>query len=502
MNPTGQKLRLMTILLGILAAVLVILLPADLSAQDRVRAVSRSSDDNGKTKVTVSSRNGVSTVKYSSWQKEYRIEFDGEFELSDDDTDIVSISRNGYFEISKAAFGSRRRVLIEADSRGNLDKQFFIGREEVGFEPEGREWLADVLPDIVRSTTIGAESRVNRFYRQGGARAVMDEVEELSGDYLKSHYIKLLLEKDELTDEELAVIIDGAANEVNSDHYLSEILRSNERRFLQSDESIEAYIEATEEINSDHYRAEVLKSALSNDRLRPEHLGKILESASDINSDHYMSEVFRKALKERDMNDELISELIRAARSINSDHYLSELYREALRAHNISKDSYWEIIEAAGEINSDHYKTELFRELLENELSSEALEKMIENIEDDVQSDHYAHQLLTKIMVEQRLEGEVLESLVDAIGEVNSDHYASQIIITASRKSSLNDKVVLALLESTGDINSDYYMSEALVALSEYVNESGNSSLREAYRSAAKSINSDTYYGRAMKALD
>ena len=502
MNPKGQKLRIMTILLGILAAVLVILLPNQLAAQDKVVAKQKYKDGgNEQTTVSIRSIDGKSTVKFSNWQKEYRIEFDGEFELSEDDTDIVSISRGGYFEISKSTFGSRRRVLIEATGSGDLEKRFYIGREQVDFEPDGRRWLADVLPDIVRSTTIGAESRVDRFYRRGGVEEVMEEVSDLNGDYLRSHYIKILLEKDELRDSELSTIIERAADDIDSDHYLSEILRSNERRFFESDETIEAFIEATEEINSDHYQAEVLKSVISNDRLSPKQLSKVLEAASEINSDHYMSEVLRKALKEQDMSDELISELIRAARYINSDHYQSELYRVALRAENISERSYWEIIEAAGDINSDHYTTELFGELLDNEIGEEALVVLIHHIEEDVSSDHYAHQLLTKIMVEQRLEDSVLEAIVEAIEEVNSDNYASQVIIKAAKEADLNDKVVIALMEAASDIDSDYYMAETLISLAGYIRESGNRDLRDAYHEAAREIDSETYYGRAMKAL-
>ncbi|MEM9328612.1 MAG: hypothetical protein AAGA85_23295 [Bacteroidota bacterium] len=494
----------MTIVIGILAAVLVILLPTGASAQDeksKIKQKTVEGRDSYKTTVSVSSKGGVNTVKFSNWQKEYRIEFDGEFELSNDDTDIVAISRGGYFEISKSAFGSRRRVLIEADSRGDLEKQFFIGRERVDFEPEGRRWLADVLPDVVRSTTIGAESRINRFYRQGGALRVMEEVGDLNGDYLRSHYIKILLEKEDLKVDELVVIIEEAADEVDSDHYLSEILRSNERRFFESERTIEAFIEASEDIGSDHYRSEVLKSALRYDDLKPEHLSKILESASDISSDHYMSEVFKKALKEQDLTDELIGELIQAAGSISSDHYQSELFRDALRSEKVSDASYWEIINAAGDISSDHYKTELFKELLENELSSDALNRMIENIEEDVGSDHYAHILLTKIMTEQRLDNEALETMIGAIEEVGSDHYSSQIIITAANETDLSDKMVLALLEAVDDIGSDHYAAEALKSLAGFVRESGSSELRDAYHRAASGINSETFYGRAMKAL-
>ena len=490
MNSKGQKLQTVAIWVGILAALCILLIPENAVAQISVSKRSVSSSVGGKT-----------TIKFNDWQKAYKIEFEGDFELSDDDKDITSVSRGGYFEISRAAFGSKRRVIIESDGRGNLTKEYYVGRERIDYEPEGREWLADVLPDIVRSTTIGAESRVNRFYRKGGANAVMGEVEELDGDYLKSHYIKLLLDKDDLSTTELVTIIEGAADEVNSDHYLAELLKRNERQFFANSATSKAYIEASEEINSDHYRAQVLKRVLTRADLEGDMLSDVLKSAEEINSDHYLTEVLREALDERDMSDELISRLISTARSISSDHYQTELFRDALEHDQISDNSYWEILDAAGDISSDHYKTELFKELLERDLDDRTLSKMIDQIEDDVSSDHYSNVLLVKIISDQELGDESKESFKLAVREMSSDHYSSQVIIQAAREADLDDELVKSLLQSAEDIGSDHYLSQTLVALADYINESDSDELRDLYRSIARDISSDTYYGRAMKAL-
>lgn len=492
MNYKGQKLQNLAIWVGILAALCILLIPQSSLAQISV------SVGNGKTQYT---RNGKTTIKFNDWQKAYKIEFEGDFELSDDDTDIISVSRGGYFEISRAAFGSKRRVIIESDGRGNLTKEYYVGRERTDYEPEGREWLAEVLPDIVRSTTIGAESRVNRFYRKGGATAVMEEVDELEGDYLKTHYIKLLLDKDGLSSGDLVTVIDGAAREVNSDYYLTEILKDHEDEFFETAETSKAFIEASEEVDSDHYRSEILKRVLSNSQVEDENLELVLRSAEDINSDHYLTEVLREALDERDMSDELISKLIATARSINSDHYQSQLFRDALDHNQISDESYWEIIDAAGDISSDHYKTELFKELLERDLDDRTLSRMIDEIEDDISSDHYSNVLLVKIISDQNLGKESTESFKLAVRGISSDHYASQIIIRAADDANLDDELVKSLLESAEDIGSDHYLSQSLIALADYINESGSSELRDLYRSIARDINSDTYYGRAMKAL-
>src|SRR5436190_13334439 len=137
---------------------------------------------NRSTKITFN-RGGVSS---------YNVETRGKIELTDDDKDVKSMSPDGYLEITKTVFGSKRTIVIEPQGN-DLKRQYYESRTPVAFEPEGRKWLSEVLPEIVRSTTIGAESRVNRFYRQGGSKGVLEEIGRMESDYVKVHYANLLM---------------------------------------------------------------------------------------------------------------------------------------------------------------------------------------------------------------------------------------------------------------------------------------------------------------------
>ena len=54
---------------------------------------------------------------------------------------------------------------------------------------------------------------------------------------------------------------------------------------------------------------------------------------------------------------------------------------------------------------------------------------------------------------------------------------------------------------SATKIRSDHYLSQTLMAFSAQVKRSSEK-VKSAYRTAAKSIRSETYYGRAVKAID
>ena len=104
----------------------------------------------------------------------------------------VFLKSKGYLEIKKTVFGSRRSLVIKPQGN-SLKREYYEGRKLIPFEPDGRKWMAEIMPELVRSTTIGAETRVNRFYKSGGVNAVLGEVEKLESDHVKAHYTKILV---------------------------------------------------------------------------------------------------------------------------------------------------------------------------------------------------------------------------------------------------------------------------------------------------------------------
>src|ERR1051325_10193824 len=124
---------------------------------------------------THSSRNnnGTITINQNNGYQNFNVEMRGKMEITDDDKDIKSMSPDGYLEITKTVFGSRRTLVISAQNGGTLKREYYEGRTNVAWEPEGRKWLAEIMPELLRTTTIAAQSRVNRFYKQGGVNGVL-----------------------------------------------------------------------------------------------------------------------------------------------------------------------------------------------------------------------------------------------------------------------------------------------------------------------------------------
>jgi hypothetical protein len=84
---------------------------------------------------------------------------------------------------------------------------------------------------------------------------------------------------------------------------------------------------------------------------------------------------------------------------------------------------------------------------------------------------------------------------------MDSDHYKTVVLQEAMSAGSISESKVIAIINATNQIDSDHYITEVLTSAAPKV-KSGSSQLKDAYRTAAKRIDSETYYGRALRAIE
>ncbi|CAL2063164.1 hypothetical protein [Tenacibaculum sp. 190524A05c] len=440
-----------TILLTVLLTVFSVLFTTNSYAQSTVVYSSNSSKRIGNFSIDIKGKG------------DFKIEYEGDIVLSDDDKDIVSISRGGFIEIKKSSFGKKRRVVIEAES-GTLKKRYFVGWSEKSYEPEGKAWLAEILPEIIRNTTIGAEARVKRFYNRGGANAVLKEIERLESDYVSSAYFSYLMDYN-LNASELTRVVEIAGNQIDSDYYLAQLLQKNQRAFLGNSQTLSAYIKATRNIQSDYYMSQVLNKAVKNDEISDDQLGDLLQISKNIQSDYYLSQVLGKILDSRELNKSNMEKIMSLSNSISSDYYKSQVLKKALKKNNLSDKNYKTFISSIDDVGSDYYSSSIIEDLLKKDLDNASLTQLLDLINKNVGSDYYASSLYKKLA-----------------------------------KKKLSEDQLIKVLDSLSNVNSSSYLSSALIAFAPNV-KNASQRVKDAYMRRAKSINSDLYFGRAMKAI-
>lgn len=451
------------------------------------------------TSYSSTKRSGTTVLSHSDGWQSFNIEMRGKIEITDDDKDIKSMSDDGYLEINKTVFGSRRTLVISPQG-GQLKREYYEGRTPVAYEPEGRKWLAEIMPELLRTTTIGAESRVNRFFKKGGTTAVLDEIQQLRSDYVKQHYSTLLVELPGVAANDYANIINKVASTLESDYYLSEFLRKGMEKFLTNRNATDAVFTACDGMESDHYKTEIIKEALRSQQISIESVRVVLTATKKMESDHYKTEVLSTLLRQRDLTDPIISEMINTTRTFESDHYRTVVLKKALTTKGLSSTSYQRTLESVKDFESDHYKTEVLTNLLANKLPTDQVFNLV-SMTESFDSDHYLTVVFKEVLKRQELSDEAFAALVERAGHVDSDHYASTILKAALDMPDLSEKKIISILTATSNMDSDHYITEVLTDASSIVRD-GSSTLKDAYRRAAKSIGSETYYGRAIRAID
>jgi len=445
-------------------------------------------------------RDGEKMVwKNSNGVSSFNVEMRGKIELNDDDSDIKSMSSDGYLEITKTVFGSKRSLVITPQA-GGLKREYYEGRTSIPYEPEGRKWMSEIMPELVRTTTIGAESRVNRFFKQGGVNSVLSQISSMESDYVKHHYANLLMGISGVAQKDYPNIINKVAGTMDSDYYLAEFLQKNLNKFLTTKEATDAVFAATTKMESDHYKTEVIKEALRSQSASPEAIKSILEASSKMESDHYKTEVLTSLMKQSNLTDATISDMINASKSIESDHYKTQVLTKALAKPGLSATSYQRVLESVKDIDSDHYKTEVLTDLLKNKLPTDQIFNLVE-LSTYIESDHYLTIVYNEVMKNQDLSDDAFKKLIERAANVDSDHYASSILRSALALPGMNDAKLTSILTAAGNIESDHYITEVLTAAAPKVKTSG-AMVKDAYRLAAKKIESETYYGRALRAVE
>ncbi|MEP2667978.1 MAG: hypothetical protein ABJH04_03225 [Cyclobacteriaceae bacterium] len=439
-------------------------------------------------KIIIKNRTGFSS---------FDVELRGKIQLTDDDKDIKSMSPDGYLEVKKTVFGSRRTLIVSPEANG-LKKEYYEGRTKVPFDPAGRAWMAEVLPELVRSTTLGAESRVDRFFKQGGPLAVLNEIDRLESNYVKSHYANLLM-KQAIRPGDYARIIDNISETLNSNYYLAGFLKSNMSKFVKSSDALEAAFRATNEMDSDHYKTEVIKTGLETEFITANAVKVIMKSAGSMDSDHYKTEVLTSLLRKENLDDEIIGEMINTSKTIDSDYYRSVVLNRALNKNGLSSTSFQRALESVKDIDSDHYKSEVLTSLLREPITDD-LQMTLIDITGSIDSDHYRSNVLEVILDKQKINDRVFTELISRAGSIDSDHYAS-LVMKDALTHPLSDNSMVSLFEAAGRIGSDHYLSEVLITAAPKIRNSSNR-VKDAFNAAARKIDSETYYGRVMRALN
>ena len=400
-------------------------------------------------------------VQWTNDGEKFEIRWNGDMEFTDDDTDVKRLSAGSQMRISDGGWLRGKSVEITADASGNITRRYWVGSNERPFEPEGKLWLAQMLPRFVRQSGIGAAGRVARFHRTQGVNGVLAEISRIEGSWAKKLYVNELLKLNISADDRRRTL-EQAGREITSDYEMATLLIGNAERFFDDAGTRKAYFDA----------------------------------ARNIKSDYEMRRVFGAALKQGTLDSSLMSALLETSRAIDSDYELASLLVQIAKQQSIEPVRA-PFFAAVASLSSDYEEGRVLAAVgARTDLSDETYAAMLGSMT-TMSSDHERGKLLQKVAA-QGVDGALRAPFFRAVDAMRSDYERSQVLLAVARQAQLSDDTLLALLKSVKVMSSGYEASRVLQTVAAKHAVSG--AARDAYIDATERLG-DYEQGRALSAL-
>ena len=372
---------------------------------------------------------------WSNGREKVDVRYDGAIEFTDDDTDVKRLSPNGYLKIADGGWLSGHSVEFRADPSGRIERRFWIGSSERPFEPEGRRWLSDTLPRVIRQTGIGAASRVARFLKAGGPSAVLAEISIIEGSWAKRLYFSELLKAANLDASTRARVLSQAGREIDSDFELATLLIASTDQLVADDASRKAYLDAARSISSDFELRRVLSSALKT------------RVAS---------------------NPGLLANLLETSQSIESDFEEATLLIDVVKAESIDGAARAPFFKALGTVESDFEHRRVLSALgKRGNLSDETLRAMLES-SIAIGSDFEQATLLTEIGDERQMSGATRDAFFRAVENIGSPFERSRVLQAVLKRPDVSSDVLVGVLHALTDMKGSFETSQVLQTMASH----------------------------------
>jgi beta-lactamase regulating signal transducer with metallopeptidase domain len=391
------------------------------------------------------------------------VSYSGQFEFTDDDTDVARLSSGGYLKISDGNWLGRHSVEIR-ERNGQLERRYFVNASERPFEPEGRQWLRANLPKFVRNTGIGAPARVARFLKSGGVQGVTAEIGRIDSTYVKGVYFKELFRQATLTPEQYRQVMAQASREMKSNYELAQLLISIADRLPEDEPSRAAYFAAAAGISSDYELRRVYSTMLRRGPVSSQALGSILANSKTIDSDYELAELLRQILAQQALDERNRAAFFAVAGTIDSDYERHRVLSAVLRRGGASDAA---VVEAALRQASS------------------------------LRGDYEAATFLLEVLGQNGVEGAARAPFFQVVSGLSSGYERGRVLQAVVKKPGTSRETLRAVLDASRGMTG-YELSQLLQAIANGHAVTGD--LRDAYLDAAERL-SGYEQGQVMTAL-
>lgn len=389
---------------------------------------------------------------------------EGKIEFNAEATDIHSISSGGFFEVNLRQGDVWKQIKVTPSGNG-LQYVYKVNGAQQAYDAQAKEWFSSFLLALERSTGFAADSRVRLLLQKGGPNAVLDEINNLHGDYVRGIYFRKLLEQPNLPSSVVVRIINQAGQQIGSDYEMARVLMEVARQYELPDEASRgAFLTAAGKLKSDYEHSRVLIELLKRPNISSQDIGLALRSAQDIKSDYEKSRILLSLLGQKSFDQTYLDFYLKMVASIHSDYEKSRDLIAPMQKYPLSSQQVDQIMDATATIASDYEKSRLLNSLVDKGKFDEKQMSQYLKVLESIHSDYERSRSLMSLMEHNSLSKEAVGRVLDATGRMGSSYEKARVLVAVAQKYTLEgtqrDKYV-SIANSLGE----YEKNRSLAAL-------------------------------------
>jgi hypothetical protein len=286
------------------------------------------------------------------------INYEGEITFNDDETAIARISPRGYLNYRK----NGERLLAGPNDNGVVQYELYDGDRSVDPKSEeGKQMLAKAIRGMI-NLGFDIDGRIDRLYRKGGYRALLEATDSLDGDYVKGRYFERILDVDSVPAGMVAEVIARVRERMGSDYDKGRLLTKVDTPYLKNDSVVVAYLEAVKSIGGDYEKSLALKNLLRWTVPVSRYVA-VLDATRTLGGDYERSNVLTELIDQRLFEGAPFDSLLNVVSGVGGDYEKGNLLKQIIHKDIREGHSWVELIRATSQVSGDYDRSNLLVEI-------------------------------------------------------------------------------------------------------------------------------------------
>ena len=390
---------------------------------------------------------------------------EGDIRFNPEATAIQSISSGGYFEVNERMNDTLRQIRVTPGASG-LEYVYKINGKQQSFDAQAQTWFSGFLLTLERTTGFNADARVAQLMAKGGPVAVLDEINNLQNDYVRSLYFRKLLEHPNLPAPIVLRIINQAAQQISGDYELARVLMTVGRQYDLADEtSRTAFLSASNKLKNDYEHSRVLIELLRRSNISAASVQVALTSAARINNDYEKSRVALALIGQKSFTSNEVPVYLKLVSAIQSDYGKSRDLIAVLNGYQLPPSAVNQILDAAAGMKADYEKSRLLTSLAGKGRFDESQMTSYLKVVDSMKADYERSRSLMALINHNKLSNASLGSVFDNVAHIGNDYEKARVLTEVAGAYHLEGALRDRYIQAAQSIHSDFERNRALNAV-------------------------------------